>query len=144
MYDSKSSSDEEWVELYNTQHDSIDLSGWYLTDDDNYPATGEGDIIIPNNIKIGPGEYLVVSWSDLSDLTTEIIVSSSSGNRGSGPTLSNGGDNIALYSNGNGTGLLIDGSLTTKYTDASPSNVGSTIERNKSGNYADSWFTRII
>ncbi|MBD3380227.1 MAG: hypothetical protein GF408_07185 [Candidatus Omnitrophica bacterium] len=49
---------QDWIELYNTTENSIDLSGMYLTDDGNklrkwqFPA-----------VSIGPGEYLLVYMS---------------------------------------------------------------------------------
>jgi len=141
MYDSKSSTDEEWIELYNTTDQDLDISGWYITDDDTYPATGEGDVEIPSGTTLPAGGYLVISWTDLTGISGEIICDPASGNRSSGPALSNSGDNIALYTSISG-GTLIDGSLTEKYPDKSPSNEGTSIERENPsypwGN-SDSW-----
>ncbi|MCH7732798.1 MAG: lamin tail domain-containing protein [Candidatus Marinimicrobia bacterium] len=129
MYDSKSSTDEEWIELYNTTDSDIDISGWYITDDDVYPAAGEGDVVIPSGTTLPAGGFLVISWIDLTDITGEVICDPSSGYRTSGPRLSNDGDNIALYSDSTGSGDLVDGSLSDKYPDLSPGNSGTSIER---------------
>lgn len=128
MYDSFSSTDEEWIELYNTTDEEIDLSGWYITDDDVYPAAGEGDVVIPDGTTIASGAYLVISWTDLTGISGEVICDPASGTQGSGPGLGNSGDNIALYSSATG-GTLIDGSLTDYYPDKSTSNTGASIER---------------
>ncbi len=48
----------DWVELYNASSESINLSGWYLSDDPDEPRKGA----LPNET-IAPGEYYVVFLS---------------------------------------------------------------------------------
>lgn len=139
MYDSKSSVDEEWVELFNTTALPINISGWYLTDDDSYPADEEGDVVIPEGSYINPGEYLVVSWKDLTDFDREVILEKNTGNRSYAPGLANNGDNIALYSNAIGTGRLVDGSASLSYADAVPANAGYSIEQDIKKGYSGEW-----
>jgi hypothetical protein len=124
----------EWIELHNTTSSSIDISGWYITDHSVYPASSEGDCVIPSSTSIPAGGYLVISTTgtgssanDLVDITGEIL--SAAGPRGAAnrPQLSNSGDNIALY-NAASSGTLIDGSLTVNFPDYSGSSTIS-IER---------------
>ncbi len=48
-------SENEWIELYNTGSQAVNLSGWYL--DDN--PGGSSPYEIPNGTQILPGQYLV-------------------------------------------------------------------------------------
>lgn len=54
----------DWIELYNPTSESVNLEGWYLTDDLADPTQWE----IPE-VSLGPGAYLVVfaSGKDLRD-----------------------------------------------------------------------------
>ena len=124
----------EWIELHNTTGSSIDISGWYITDHSVYPATSEGDCVIPSSTSIPAGGYLVVSTSgtgssadDLVDIIGEVL--SAVGPRGASnrPQLSNSGDNMALYTAASG-GTLMDGSLSVNFPDYSGSGTIS-IER---------------
>ncbi|WP_198683985.1 lamin tail domain-containing protein [Brachybacterium sp. YJGR34] len=49
---------EDWVELVNTGAEEVDLSGWFLTDDDSRTWT------IPAGTVIAPGELLVLDHAD--------------------------------------------------------------------------------
>ncbi len=125
MYDSKSSTDEEWVELHNTTDSTITLSGWVLIDDSVYPCDGgEGELMIPGGTTIAAGGYLVISKAAIDEITGEVVCTQTTGSFG----LANSGDNIALYTAASG-GTLIDGSLTVKYPDDAPSNAGYSIEK---------------
>ena len=125
MYDSKSSTDEEWVELHNTTDSTITLSGWVLIDDNVYPCDGgEGELTIPNGTTIAAGGYLVLSKAAIDEITGEVVCTQTTGSF----ALANSGDNIALYTTASG-GTLIDGSLTVKYPDDAPSNAGYSIEK---------------
>ncbi len=46
----------EWIEIFNTEADSVDISGWYTLDDN---PTHER-IAFPAGTKIGPGEYKTI------------------------------------------------------------------------------------
>jgi hypothetical protein len=118
MYNNRGT-DLEWIELNNTTDASIDVSGWYLTDDDVYPASGEGRVTLPEGTFIGPNEYVVINlWGDtgfgLWGMPSAIrIVETLPGSVGS---LANGGDNLALFDSSSG-GTLVDGSLSGAYPD---------------------------
>jgi len=96
----------DWIELYNNSDNAIDLSGWQFNDEGN-------TFIFPNGTSIGGRSYLVLAEnvSDFqfyySDVTNLI-----NGNLGFG--LSNGGEEIALYSL---NGTLVD---TVDYNDKAP------------------------
>jgi hypothetical protein len=49
----------DWIELYNTGSNTIDLTDMYLTDDLNDPTRWQ----FPEGTTIGPKEYLIV-WAD--------------------------------------------------------------------------------
>jgi len=46
---------EDWLELFNAGDITVNLSGWQLNDGDNITT-----FIMPEHIKLGPGEYLVL------------------------------------------------------------------------------------
>ena len=51
----------EWIELYNNNSNTIDLSGWYLDDADG----ASRPFRIPDNTHIGSGNFLVIHALDL-------------------------------------------------------------------------------
>lgn len=57
-----SENSEEWVELYNRGTESVDLSGWQLS--------SAIEATIPNGLRLGPGEYLVVA-NDVEQLSAK-------------------------------------------------------------------------
>lgn len=128
MYNNNGS-DIEWVELLNTSEDVIDVSGWYLTDDELYPAQGEGFLTLPPDTLIQPGEFVVLNLWNHSDFSlwnlpiTVRIINTVVGDPGS---LSNSGDNLALFDSGI-SGNLVDGSLQVPYPDLSTN--GESIEK---------------
>jgi hypothetical protein len=112
--------DIEWIELQNTTNDPIDISGWYISDDNIYPASTEGIAILPDSTIIPAQGYLVVSlWNDPLfanwQLPAPVLVVNATGTPGA---LANGGDTIVLYNQSSG-GLLIDGSLSAAFPDLS-------------------------
>lgn len=50
---------DDWIELYNNGSQTVDLSGWHLTDDPLLPAKWT----FPNGVFLDPGAYLIV-WAD--------------------------------------------------------------------------------
>ena len=50
---------DDWVELYNNTNATVNLAGWYLSDDPGLLTKWQ----FPNGVFIAPGEYLVV-WTD--------------------------------------------------------------------------------
>ncbi len=129
MYNDRNSADLEWVELHNTTDQAVDISGWYLTDDDAYPAEGEGSLIIPQGTVLSPYEYAVLNlWNhpvfnlwqfppSIRVITPSVIESGA---------LSNSGDNLSLFDSPL-NGSLLDGSLTSSFPDLSTN--GCSIEK---------------
>jgi hypothetical protein len=54
--------DDDWFELYNGSEYSINLNGWYLTDDLSEPTMHQ----ITTDLELAPGEYLLL-WADNED-----------------------------------------------------------------------------
>jgi hypothetical protein len=50
---------DDWIELHNVSDDAVDLSGMYLTDNQNNPRKWQ----FPDDTQIAPGGYLIV-WAD--------------------------------------------------------------------------------
>ncbi len=98
MYDPMSSPEQEWIELKNTTDATIDLGGFYLTDDGNYPATGEGDFVVPEGIELDAGGYIVFMTNGIPDSNNEIsntlLIDVETGSRTIGMALGNGLDNV--------------------------------------------------
>jgi hypothetical protein len=46
----------DWIELYNPNPDEVDLSGWFLSDDEDNPFRWQ----LPDGTRIEPNGYLVV------------------------------------------------------------------------------------
>lgn len=124
MYDDIAGTDTEWIEVYNTTDHTIDLSGWIIQDDDEYPATSEGVWEFPSGTLIASGQYLVIAENSaiLTDIPSAIIAIEHM-NLG----LSNSGESLALYTAISG-GDLIHGSLSVAYPDLSTGNAGNSIE----------------
>ncbi len=74
---------EDWIELYNPGTSSVDLSGFYLTDDDTDPTQWQ----FPDGSTIVAGGYLVI-WAD--DETDQ-------GDDHASFKLSAGGESVLLY-----------------------------------------------
>ena len=53
---------DDWIELHNVSDDAVDLSGLYLSDNQNNPRKWQ----FPNGTQIAPGGYLIV-WADEDD-----------------------------------------------------------------------------
>ena len=119
MYDSIGSSDVEWIELYNPGSDPVDLSGWVLTDDSQFPspAGGEGECLLPAGATLPVGGFLAVSRKTDTGIGGIVVCTSQNGTL----TLSNSGDNLALFS---ASGELVSGSLTQNYPDLAGANNG--------------------
>jgi len=109
--------DVEWVELHNTTSATMNVGGWYLTDDVVYPALTEGGWTLPAGTQIPPRGHIVVGLNDdvsawnfppYVPLVMPVIVH--------GGNLKNSGDTVALYTAASG-GTLMDGSHGAKYPD---------------------------
>ena len=90
----QSSSDDEWIELYNPGSQDVNLTGWNLRSSDGSPnIQSEFDGII-----LGSGEYLLLERTDddPTDVDADVIYSGS---------LSNSGEILRLYDS---NGYLVD------------------------------------
>lgn len=83
---------EDWIELYNTGSDAIDLTGYWLSDKDNEP-----DRWVFPALSIGPGEFLLVFASNKDRLSGPFLHTNFA--------ISVGGEPILLS---DAEGLLID------------------------------------
>jgi hypothetical protein len=117
------------VELHNTTDQAVDISGWYLTDDDAYPAEGEGSVVIPQGTVLSPHEYAIMNlWNGLDFSLWQFpasihVITPSVIEAGS---LANSGDNLSLYTASTG-GSHVDGSLVSSFPDLSTD--GCSIEK---------------
>ena len=88
---------DDWIELHNRTENKVDLSGWYLSDNEYNPRKWQ----FPNGSSINPGEYLVI-WADedeednsLEELHTNFKLSSD-------------GELLSLISSDEGGNLIMD------------------------------------
>ena len=91
MYNSSDfdSLDVEWVEILNTDVDSVDISGWYIIDDNPVKSAAMG---FPAGMKIGPGEYKSVLLD-----TFELVFVPDLDSRAGNVDLSDTKDNLLLF-----------------------------------------------
>ena len=82
----------DWLEIFNPQNDTVDLSNYFLTDDFNNPAKWQ----IPEGVSIAPGEFLIF-WAD----GKNVVLNSYHTNF----KLSKSGEEIGLFDS---AGVLID------------------------------------
>ncbi len=93
-YNSSSSFDtDDWVELYNSSLDSINISGWIFKDEDDTHS-----FIFPNNTFIQPKDYLVICKDTLLVKNHFQGVTNIIGNMSFG--LSSSGELVRLYDSG--------------------------------------------
>lgn len=73
----------EWVELYNTGSEAVDLSGWKIQWATKPDSTSESDDL-PDGTTIQPGGYLLLGEADVegADVVVEITLGSGSGGDG--------------------------------------------------------------
>jgi PKD repeat protein len=95
---------EDWIELYNPGTASVDLSGFYLTDDAGNPTQWQ----FPAGSTIAAGGYLII-WAD---------GESEQGNNHASFKLSAGGESVLLY-NTDGTTLIDSIEFGAQTTDVS-------------------------
>ena len=107
-YNSSDSYDpDDWVEIYNSSSNTMDLGSWLLKDDnDNHIFT------IPSNTLLLPNQYLVFCKDTLKFTALFPDVSPYSGDLGFG--LSGGSDFVRLFDS---NGLLVD---MVEYDDDAP------------------------
>ena len=98
---------DDWVEIYNSSNDTIDISSWLLKDEDD-----EHIFTVPSNIKILPEQYIIFCKDTIKFTELFPNVESYYGNLGFG--LSGGSDLVRLFDS---TGSLAD---TVRYDDDHP------------------------
>jgi hypothetical protein len=114
MYNASSSTNsEDWIELYNPNDFSVDISNWVFKD-----ANNTHEFLIPSGSSIAPGQYIILTKAlALFNSTYPNLSADKYGDFGAGTNgfgLSNTGELIRLYSN---YGTLIDSVI---YDEASP------------------------
>ena len=82
----------DWLELFNPDNDTVDLSAWYLTDDLDIPAKWQ----FPDGVLLAPGEFMII-WADGKDVLLTGIHTNFK--------FSKSGEELGLS---NSTGTLID------------------------------------
>ena len=88
---------DDWIELHNRTENKIDLSGWYLSDNEDNPRKWQ----FPNGSSINPGAYLVI-WAD------EDEEDSSLGELHTNFKLSSDGEPLSLISSDAEGNLIMD------------------------------------
>jgi Lamin Tail Domain len=65
VYDDGSTDDREFVELYNSGANAVDISGWQLRSSDTTapPGDNNGDVTIPANTTLNPGAFYVIGYA---------------------------------------------------------------------------------
>ena len=101
--------DGEWIEIYNENNYSVNIGGWYISDDKNFNNPGgEGSYRFPNNVTIDKHGYMVIANRGTSFISKygfypdyEIINSTTNVTTlieiSKGLTLSNSGDDIHIF-----------------------------------------------
>lgn len=83
----------EWVELFNTRADSVDMKGWLISD--NVVTTKR--IITDKNVKIPPAGYAVLARDSAALLDIHPTITARVINVVNLPTLNNSGDAVVVY-----------------------------------------------
>jgi len=126
------SATDEWIELYNTESDPVDISSWRLVSSDDSP-----DIIFPEETIIQTNAYFLIERSSddtISDITADLIASFGQGG------LNNAGEMIKLF---NGEGAIVDmvggAGEAWYFGDSSLKNSMERIDPMKAGNDPFNW-----
>lgn len=81
---------DEAIEIYNPGKNTVDVSGWFLTDDMDIPVK----YIIPSGTVLGPNDYHVFTENEFGNSTTAVVPFS----------LSSHGENVYLFADSGGCG----------------------------------------
>jgi hypothetical protein len=133
----KASEDDEWIELYNTTDNPIDMAGWVLKSDDNTPTILLSGYTIP-----GKSYFLLArKMGTFKDVTPNLVY----GDIGIVHTLVNGGEILRLK-NATGTDIDIANSYSgygfARWAAGSASPNYASMERSSSSlNSPAEWFT---
>lgn len=134
---SSASTDDEWIELFNTTNQTIDISGWKLTKKSGTEVTM---LTIPTSQSIGPGGFYLISNFNIGNPLTVLNVTPDLVD--TSVALSNATLQIKLYDNlSNVIDTAWDGSPPTKGSNTPPK---ASMERNSTildGSLHTSWHT---
>ncbi len=120
----------DWIELYNNDSKTIDISGWELKDDKD-----SSSFIIPNGTTLTPGSFIIFA-QDATNFNNLVSNVAAIGNIGFG--LSKLGDSIRVFDNQN---MLID-SVTYNESWTLPSEDGETLsllDPNSDNSLSSNW-----
>jgi len=126
------SATDEWIELYNTENNPIDISSWRLVSSDDSP-----DIIFSEGTIIQANSYFLIERTDdntVSDITADLAAGFGQGG------LNNAGEMIRLFDS---IGIVVDvvgGTGEAWYFgDSTSKNSMERIDSMKAGNSASNW-----
>jgi len=122
----------EWVELYNPGNTPVNIGGWKLTDEENYPTLDgdyDGVCTITAGTTIPAGGFLIVAQADISSNLppTATLTICDAGVRPVTQTFEmgrDGGEVLALLDDAD---RIMAGSLDTPFPDIAGQNVGDSI-----------------
>jgi hypothetical protein len=126
------SATDEWIELYNTENNPIDVSSWQLVSSDESP-----DIIFPEGTILQANSYFLIERTDdntISDMTADLAVGFGQGG------LNNAGEMVRLFDSAGTIVDMVGGAGETWYFgDSSLKNSMERIDPTKAGNNASNW-----
>ncbi|GAB4523687.1 MAG: hypothetical protein Fur0018_06700 [Anaerolineales bacterium] len=122
----------EWVELYNPGSTAVDIGGWKLTDEENYPTLNndyDGVCTITTGTTIPAGGFLIVAQADISaDLPPTVTLSiCDAGSRPVTQTFEMGRDGIEVLALLDDADHIVAGSLDYPFPDMGGQNAGQAI-----------------
>lgn len=83
----------EWVELYNTRTDAINIKNWFVSD--NLVSTKR--LVTAQNTLVGPNEFVVLTRDSAALVDIHPTITSRIVNVASFPSLNNTGDAVVIY-----------------------------------------------
>ncbi len=122
----------EWVELYNPGDTPVDIGGWKLTDEENYPTLDgdyDGVCTITSGTAIPAGGFLIVAQADISaDLPSTATLSiCDAGSRPLTQTFEMGRDGAEVLALLDAADHIVAGSLDVVFPNSGGQNAGQAI-----------------
>ncbi|HED03498.1 MAG TPA: hypothetical protein ENI60_01875 [Candidatus Fraserbacteria bacterium] len=96
---------DEWIELYNTTNQAVDLTGWTLKSTTDGSPTFIFNTTDCNNVFIAPNDHFLLERTDdttVSDITADCIYTGNLSNSGESLSLEDPSHNVIDTANGNG------------------------------------------